>query len=45
VIILVSDGADNMSHYTFGNVRSLLKESNVMIYSINAFGYGAAGSN
>ena len=45
VIVLVSDGADNMSHHTFGNVRGLLKESNVMIYSINAFGYGAAGSS
>jgi Ca-activated chloride channel family protein len=45
VIVLVSDAGDNMSHHTIGNVRRLLKESNVMIYSINAFGYGAAGSS
>lgn len=45
VLIVVSDGIDTVSHYSRGEVRRLLKESNVMVYSINAFGLGAAGSS
>ena len=45
VIILVSDGIDTVSHYTSGEMRRLLRESNVMVYSINAFGFGAAGTS
>jgi Ca-activated chloride channel family protein len=34
-IILVSDGQDNLSHYSFKELRDLLRESNVLLYSIN----------
>ena len=45
VLILVSDGIDTVSHYSRSEVRRLLKESNVMVYSINVIGLGAAGSS
>lgn len=34
IILLVSDGQDNSSRYTFNEVKELLKESDVSIYSI-----------
>jgi len=34
-LILVSDGMDNLSHYTFKELRDLLRETNVLLYSIN----------
>lgn len=34
-LVLVSDGMDNLSHYTFNQLRDLLRETNVLIYSIN----------
>lgn len=34
-MILVSDGQDNLSHYTFHELRDLLRETNVLLYSIS----------
>jgi len=34
-LILVSDGMDNLSHYTFNELRDLLRETNVLLYSIH----------
>lgn len=39
-IILISDGQDNNSRYTFGEVRRLLRESDVLIYSVGILGSG-----
>jgi Ca-activated chloride channel family protein len=47
-ILLISDGQDNSSRYTFSELRRLLKESDVIIYAIgivssgddNQLGYG-----
>ena len=33
-LLMITDGEDNRSRYTFGNVREFVKESNVQIYSI-----------
>jgi Ca-activated chloride channel homolog len=33
-LLLISDGQDNHSHYTFEELRRMLKESDVVIYSI-----------
>jgi Ca-activated chloride channel homolog len=33
-ILLISDGQDNSSRYTYGELRKLLKEANVQIYSL-----------
>ncbi len=33
-LLLITDGEDNRSRYTFGNVREFVKESDVQIYSI-----------
>jgi Ca-activated chloride channel family protein len=49
-VIVISDGQDNSSRYTFGNLRDALKESDVTIYSIGIeeADYGplvAGGSN
>ena len=43
-IILLSDGQDNNSRYTFSELRRLLKESNVVIYGIGIMSGGDAGS-
>ena len=44
-IILISDGEDNSSRYTYTELRRLLKESDVSIYSIimHGAGYGFGG--
>ena len=34
-IILISDGQDNESHYTYKQLRELVKESNTLVYSVN----------
>jgi Ca-activated chloride channel family protein len=33
-MILISDGQDNASHYTFKELRLLLRESNMLVYAI-----------
>jgi Ca-activated chloride channel family protein len=33
-VLLISDGQDNNSHYTFDELRDLLTESDVSVYSI-----------
>ncbi|MBS1810991.1 MAG: VWA domain-containing protein [Acidobacteria bacterium] len=44
-ILLISDGQDNSSRYTYGELRKLLKEANVQIYSIGIVEMGGgAGS-
>lgn len=44
-ILLISDGQDNNSRYTFGELRRLLKESDVLIYGIGILGGSDAGSS
>jgi Ca-activated chloride channel family protein len=45
-ILLISDGQDNSSRYTYGELRKLLKEANVQIYCIGIveMGGGSGGS-
>lgn len=43
-VLLLSDGQDNSSRYTFNELRRLLKESDVTIYSIGILGGNDAGS-
>lgn len=33
-ILLITDGEDNHSHYTFGNVSEIIKESEIQMYAI-----------
>lgn len=40
-LIVVSDGGDNNSRYTLGELRNLLQESQVLIYSVGVFGDSA----
>lgn len=45
-ILLISDGQDNSSRYTYGELRKQLKEANVQIYSIGIVEMGGgAGSS
>ena len=44
-ILLISDGQDNDSRYTFSEVRRLLKESDVVLYSIGILGGNDPGSS
>lgn len=44
-VIVISDGEDNSSRYTFSNLRDALKESDVMIYSIGIEASGFAGGS
>jgi Ca-activated chloride channel homolog len=44
-LILISDGQDNNSKYTFKQVREALKESNVLLYSVNLSNDYSAGSS
>jgi Ca-activated chloride channel homolog len=37
VLVLLSDGMDNASRYTFAEVRRALKESDVIVYSVGVF--------
>lgn len=45
-ILLISDGQDNSSRYTYSELRKMLKEANVQIYSIGIveIGGGAGGT-
>ncbi len=44
-LLIISDGQDNSSRYNFGEVRRLLKESDVTVYSVGILGSGDAGSS
>ncbi len=44
-IILISDGQDNNSRYTFNELKRLLKESDVLIYGIGILGGGDPASS
>jgi Ca-activated chloride channel family protein len=44
-LLVISDGQDNSSRYNFGEVKRLLKESDVVVYSIGILGGGDAGSS
>ena len=41
-LIVISDGGDNHSRYTAGELRQAIKESDVLVYSIGLFEQGAA---
>jgi Ca-activated chloride channel homolog len=43
-LLLISDGQDNNSRYTFNELRRLLKESDVVLYGIGILGGGDGGS-
>jgi Ca-activated chloride channel family protein len=43
-LLLISDGQDNNSRYTFNELRRLLKESDVTLYGIGILSGGDAGS-
>lgn len=43
-VLLISDGQDNNSRYTFKELRRLLKESDVVVYSIGILGGSDPGS-
>jgi Ca-activated chloride channel family protein len=44
-LLLISDGQDNNSRYTFGELRRLLKESDVVLYGVGILGANDAGSS
>ena len=44
-LLLISDGQDNNSRYTFNEVRRLLKESDVVLYAIGILSGNDAGSS
>jgi Ca-activated chloride channel family protein len=44
-LLVISDGQDNDSRYTFSEVRRLLKESDVVLYSIGILGGSDPGSS
>ncbi len=43
-LLIISDGQDNASRYNFGEVRRLLKESDVVAYSVGIIDKGDASS-
>lgn len=43
-LLVISDGQDNASRYNFGEVRRLMKESDVVTYAVGIIGGGDAGS-
>lgn len=43
-LLLISDGQDNNSRYTFSELRRVLKESDVSLYAIGILGGGDLGS-
>src|SRR5437763_7275045 len=43
-LLLISDGQDNNSRYTFNELRRVLKESDVVLYAIGILGGGDPGS-
>lgn len=44
-LLLLSDGQDNNSRYTFNEVRRLLKESDVVLYAVGILSGSDAGSS
>jgi Ca-activated chloride channel family protein len=44
-LLLISDGQDNDSRYTFNELRKLLKESDVVLYAIGILSGNDAGSS
>ncbi|HWQ33817.1 MAG TPA: VWA domain-containing protein [Blastocatellia bacterium] len=44
-MLLISDGQDNSSRYTYGELRKLLKEANVQIYCIGIVEMGGGSGN
>jgi Ca-activated chloride channel family protein len=44
-LLLISDGQDNNSRYTFNELRRALKESDVVLYSIGILGGSDVGSS
>jgi Ca-activated chloride channel homolog len=44
-LLLISDGQDNNSRYTFSELRRELKESDVVLYAIGILGGGDVGSS
>lgn len=43
-LLLISDGQDNNSRYTFNELRRLLKESDVVLYAVGILSGGDSGS-
>lgn len=43
-LLIISDGQDNSSRYNFGEVRRLMKESDVVTYAVGILDRGDAGS-
>ncbi len=43
-LLIISDGQDNASRYNFGEVRRLMKESDVVTYSVGIVGGGDSSS-
>ena len=43
-LLIISDGQDNSSRYNFNEVRRLMKESDVVAYSVGIIGNGDASS-
>jgi Ca-activated chloride channel homolog len=43
-LLIISDGQDNSSRYNFGEVRRLMKESDVVTYAVGVIDSGDAGS-
>lgn len=44
-LLLISDGQDNDSRYTFSELRRVLKESDVVLYAVGILGGNDAGSS
>ncbi len=44
-MLIISDGQDNASRYNFGEVRRLMKESDVVTYSVGIMDRGDSGSS
>ena len=43
-LLIISDGQDNASRYNFGEVRRLMKESDVVTYAVGIVGAGEFGT-
>jgi Ca-activated chloride channel homolog len=43
-LLIISDGQDNSSRYNFGEVKRLMKEADVTVYSVGILDGGDAGS-
>lgn len=43
-LIIISDGMDNNSRYSYAEMRRYMKEADVIIYSVGIYGGGGSGS-